>query len=371
MNQVNEHEIVGLIAARLSPSMDVVKYAKLLEQVGTLGGALENALEDECFQQLKVALASSATVAAAQQSLKGWRRLGIGAVPLGDPRYPDQLLEIADPPRILFYRGDWEQHDLNAPALSIVGARRADPVGCDLAQHFGREISQYGGCVVSGLAIGIDGAAHRGTLTSTRSFSTIAVLGNGLETVYPRYHERLAFEILECGGLLISQFEPDQKPYPANFLNRNRIVAALSQGTLVIQASKQSGSLVTAKNAVEYGRELFVVPGSLHDSRFAGSNELLKHGAYLVTEVQDIWDVLPDLKNISSTGTKAETTGMSASQSEILRALQGIPSLHFDELRGMFLTSPSFFEDVLLLELEGRVVRLPGNMIALTAESRK
>lgn len=363
-----ENELVGLMAARLSPAIDVAQYSQLLERTGGSLEALLSSDKNELCQALICALQRRTLRREGLRLLETWHAAGIGVVGWNDPRFPESLKTIADPPFILFYRGNWRERICASRSISIVGARRAQRISCDSAAEFAFELASHGACIVSGLALGIDGAAHRGALESEIPLPTVAVLGNGLHSVYPRYHERLAQSILERGGLLLSQFEPEIHPYPSNFLNRNRIIAALSEGTLVIQASAKSGSLVTARNAIEFGKELFVVPGSHADPAYAGSNELLKHGAYLATGVQDIWDVLPALRcrDPRETNPHAPSSArLSDSATKLLKLVETQESIGVEELKVSSGESERFFEDLLQLELDGLIVRLPGNAVAI------
>ena len=210
--------------------------------------------------------------------------------------YPPDLRHIHDPPAILFCRG--ERSILTKPCVSIVGARNCDRYGRSVAMALGRELAQAGNVVVSGLALGIDGNAHRGALEGLKTISrgaTCAVLAHGLDRVYPTQHEGLAREIVESGGLLISHFELGCPPLPHQFLDRNRVIAGLALATVVVQAAKRSGSLATARFAMESGREVLVVPGPIDNFRSEGCNRLIQQGAYPLSRVEDVFDLVSDL----------------------------------------------------------------------------
>ena len=207
---------------------------------------------------------------------------------LGDPRYPATVLEAADPPLLLFAEGDLRL--LQAPSVAIVGSRHATVQGEENARAFAEALSLAGVTVVSGLARGIDAAAHEGALAAG-SGSTIAVLGTGLLQVYPKAHIALARRIAQQ-GLVLSEFLPDTPALRANFPKRNRIVAALSRGTLVVEAAVQSGSLITARLASEMGREVLAIPGSIHAPQARGCHALIKQGAKLVETAQDVLEEL-------------------------------------------------------------------------------
>lgn len=207
-----------------------------------------------------------------------------------DPRYPDLLKQINSPPLILYAQGNLEL--LKSPQLAIVGSRSCTPYGQQKAQLLAQQLSQIGLTITSGLAIGIDGMAHQGALE--RSGNTIAVLGTGLNNIYPKRHKALADQIREK-GLLLSEFWPDTQAFPSNFPRRNRIISGLSLGTLVIEASVRSGSLITARYAIEQNREVFALPGSVDNPQACGCLKLIQQGAKLVLTSNDIIDEFPQL----------------------------------------------------------------------------
>jgi DNA processing protein len=212
-------------------------------------------------------------------------------IPLNDARYPPLLHEIADPPLALFAHGDARL--LGQPQLAVVGARNATPQGLDNARAFAGALARAGLVVTSGLALGIDGAAHQGALDAAGA--TIAVCGNGLDRVYPARHRELAHRIAGS-GLLLSELPTGIAPRPENFPRRNRIISGLALGTLVIEAAPGSGSLITARLAAEQGREVFAVPGSIHNPLARGCHALLRDGAHLVETVDDVLrEVAPQL----------------------------------------------------------------------------
>ena len=355
----------GLLASRAYP----LKTEAYLERLRLAGdhAALLSALPDGLPELLRLVESGNALEQAAQQLL-GWQEDGINAVTICTPDYPLELSRISNPPIMLFYRGQGLREFQSEHALAVVGSRKANKEGCDLAYEYSKQLSQAGVCLVSGLAFGVDASAHRGALASGRACSTIAVLGNGLQTVYPAAHRDLAKEIIDAGGTLLSQFEPDERAYPANFLNRNRVIAGLACGVLVVQATDRSGSLVTARYALEEGREVMVLPGSACDPRYVGSNRLIKQGAALVTNVQDIEDILPGLSDgageASDDGSSSEEV-LSKSQKLILKSLRENGSLSLDKLSELLLKPENFASDVLQLELGGQVERLPGNQLGL------
>lgn len=205
-----------------------------------------------------------------------------------DPGYPALLGELADAPPLLFVAG--EPGVLEAPQLAMVGSRRASQPGLDNARAFARSLAGGGFVITSGLALGIDGAAHQGALES--GGKTVAVLGTGLQCLYPRRHVRLAAQISEQGGALVSELPLDCPPQASNFPRRNRIISGLSLGVLVVEASPSSGSLITARLAAEQGREVYAIPGSIHHPGARGCHQLIRDGATLVESIEHILEAL-------------------------------------------------------------------------------
>lgn len=205
-----------------------------------------------------------------------------------DPRYPALLAELPDAPPLLFLQGD--PGLLETPQLAIVGSRRASAAGLDNAHAFARALAGGGFTITSGLALGIDGAAHQGALDA--GGKTIAVLGTGLQRLYPRRHARLARDLLAGGGALVSELPLDCPPQAANFPRRNRIISGLSLGVLVVEASPSSGSLITARLAAEQGREVYALPGSIHHPGARGCHQLIREGAVLVETTEHILEAL-------------------------------------------------------------------------------
>ena len=209
-------------------------------------------------------------------------------ITLADEIYPKALLEISDPPAMLYAKGDLST--LNLPSIAIVGSRNASTQGEKNAENFAQALAESGLCIVSGMALGIDGAAHRGALKANQG-RTIAVVGTGLDIVYPSKHRDLAHQIASQ-GLMLSEFAIGTPSRPENFPQRNRIISGLSLGCLVVEANIHSGSLVTAKFATEQGREVFAIPGSIHSPVSKGCHLLIKQGAKLVDTTKDITDEL-------------------------------------------------------------------------------
>jgi len=203
---------------------------------------------------------------------------------LHDPRYPPLLRELSDGPPLLFIQGSLEA--LTTPQLAMVGSRNPSSVGAETARDFARHLAGVGLTITSGLALGIDAASHRGALDAQGQ--TIAVMGTGVDRIYPARHRDLAHAIVAGGGALVSEYPPGTAPLPGNFPRRNRIISGLSLGTLVVEAARQSGSLITARLAGEQGREVFAIPGSIHNPLARGCHQLIRDGARLVESAQDV-----------------------------------------------------------------------------------
>lgn len=218
------------------------------------------------------------------------RNPNIVQIQRNSPSYPARLLDLCDPPNSLYIYGDIRL--LSVPAIAIVGSRVASPEGIKNAHYFAQALSAEGYLIISGLARGIDGAAHLGALGPNRNLPTIAVCGTGLDIVYPREHLGLAAAI-GAAGLLVSELAPGSGPKAWHFPRRNRIIAALSLGILVVEAAERSGSLITARLGCELGREIFAIPGSIHSPLKKGCHQLLQQGAKLVQSPKDILEELP------------------------------------------------------------------------------
>jgi DNA processing protein len=289
-------------------------------------------------------------------------------VTLGDPAYPPMLLEAADPPLMLFVRG--RVGLLRQASLAIVGSRSPTAQGSDNARAFATELSGAGLTVVSGLAHGIDAAAHEGALCGPGS--TIAVVGTGLDQVYPRSHADLARRIAAAGAV-VSEYPPGTPPLAAHFPQRNRIIAGLSRGTLVVEAALRSGSLITARLAAESGREVFAIPGSIHSPQSRGCHALIRQGAKLVETAQDIVEELglaavPGSSAEAAPGSTADPPG-SADHDPILEAL-GHDPVSLDALMARCgWPAADLSARLLEMELEGRVARLPGGLFQRRANA--
>jgi DNA processing protein len=284
---------------------------------------------------------------------------------LADADYPQALLQTADPPLLLYMQGRCEL--LSAASVAIVGSRKPTPQGLDTARHFASELSHAGWTIVSGLAAGIDGAAHQGGLAGLGS--TIAVVGTGLGQVYPRAHAGLAKRIAE-EGLMLSEFALDMEPLAEHFPQRNRIIAGLTRGTLVVEAALRSGSLITARQAVEAGREVFAIPGSILSPQARGCHALLRDGAKLAETVEDILEELAAgprqaTMKVSIAPSMASAAAPASDQEEddaVLRALGHDPATLDALIARCGWPAPELNVRLMELELDGRIARLPGGL---------
>lgn len=293
---------------------------------------------------------------------------------LADPDYPVSLLNTEDPPLMLYAMGHsaaWEPGALDAMrCVAIVGSRNPTPQGAINAREFGSALAQAGLTVVSGLALGVDGAAHEGALQGAGGgpIATVAVVGTGLDRVYPKSHLELAKQIA-AQGLLLSEYPLGTPPMAAHFPQRNRIISGLSLGTLVVEAALQSGSLITARLALEQGKDVFAIPGSIHSTQSRGCHALIKQGAKLVESAQDILEELgaPVLRaRASEVGSApdglAPDDGLTLEQTALLQALGFEPS-SLDALQARTgRDTPHLQADLMGLELQGRVMRVPGGL---------
>ncbi len=273
---------------------------------------------------------------------------------LSDPDYPALLREIASPPPLLYGRGD--PLTLALPAVAVVGSRHASGAGLDTARRFAAGLAAGGFAVVSGLALGIDAAAHRGTLAAGR---TLAVMGTGIDRVYPRQHADLCAEILAGGGALVTEFPPGTPPRAGNFPRRNRIISGLSLGVLVVEAALRSGSLITARQALDQGREVFAVPGSIHNPLARGCHQLIREGATLAETTADLVAQLGGLlafKGAEAMPAAATAGPPAGSEAERVLDAMGYDPLAVDTLVERTGLDAARLTRVLVeLELSGRV----------------
>jgi DNA processing protein len=305
-------------------------------------------------EPVALAICAGPDIAALKPTLDWLKQSGNHLITLADAYYPKALLEIPDPPPVLYAKGclNW----LDTPCIAMVGSRNASPQGEKNAEEFAQALCQHGFSVVSGLALGIDGAAHRGALKANGA--TIAVVGTGLDIVYPARHRELAHQIAER-GVILSEFGLGTPSRAQNFPRRNRIISGLSMGCLVVEANVQSGSLITARLAVEQGREVFAIPGSIHSPVSKGCHQLIKQGAKLVDNIHDI---IVELGTVVTTDNLTTSLTDSNMQPHPVLNCMGYDPVGMDVLlERSCLTADSLSTMLLMLELEGKVAPLPGS----------
>ncbi|MBI5834512.1 MAG: DNA-protecting protein DprA [Armatimonadetes bacterium] len=292
--------------------------------------------------------------------------LDVDLVVRDDPRYPLQLAAIDDPPVLLFVRG--RLPDLNQPCVALVGTRRVNAYGSLVAEQLGRELAGLGIGVISGLAAGIDSAAHKGALRAGDGGYTAGVLGTGVDRIFPASHVELAEQVAARGGL-ISEFRLGESPLAWHFPLRNRIISGLSRAVVVVQAPLRSGALITARLATEQGREVLAVPGLITDARQEGCHALIRDGAGLVRDVDDILASL-NLRRAEEGDTldfggpppaPAPAVKLSDDEQRVIETLGLTPVCVDDVIEGSRLSTPEVQSALVTLELAGLVVRLPGN----------
>lgn len=348
MNKTQEDWIL----AALTPGMGPVAMLKLVRAFGSISTAL-NATHADLTPILgqKTALALKEGFAHERcRKTQAWlARPGTFLLTLLDEDYPSALSQIAAPPPLLFGLG--RRALLTQAKFAIVGSRRAQVLACKTAQEFAALLAAQGYTIVSGLASGIDSAAHSGALKHPAS--SIAIIGTGIDRVYPASNVALAQRLAQ-EGLILSEFPLGTKPLAHHFPQRNRIIAGLTCGCLVVEASIDSGSLITARLAAEAGREVMAIPGSIHHPHSRGCHQLIKAGAKLVETIEDILDEIGTLTPLSP--AKLQPT----EESDLTRAL-GVEPVTIDQLVvKLGLTSSTLYAMLLQLELEGQVASLPG-----------
>ena len=292
-------------------------------------------------------------------------------VSFGCKEYPERLKEIYDPPPVLWVRGDARL--LSRPSIAVVGTRHPTPYGSGIAEMLSRDLAARRLLIVSGMARGIDSCAHRGALAAR--MPTVAVWGTGIDVVYPKENKKLAEEILATGGAIVSEVPMGTFPAPQNFPRRNRILSGLSVAVLVVEASENSGTRVTARCAAEQNRDLYAVPGNVTNKGSWTPNTLIKQGAKLVATWEDVWEDLPsqvrlELESQAPAESRSETTAsllpdpvLRPQEAMVLEVLRKDASLQIDEILDLLetqLTSSEVFTALFELEIAGRIRGLPG-----------
>ncbi|MEO7159633.1 MAG: DNA-processing protein DprA [Polaromonas sp.] len=372
-------ELQAWLRLALTPGVGNTTARKLLTVFGSAQAIFEQSsatLKKLGSDKLASTLRSEPPKLAGQlQTTLDWLQAGDDrrVAVLGDAAYPAALLDIEDPPLMLYMLGTLANETQKAArtiasSLAIVGSRNPTPQGESNARQFARAFGSAGICVVSGLALGIDGAAHDGAMLG--GGETIAVVGTGLDRVYPKKHLALAHRIAGQ-GMIVSEFPLGTPPLNANFPKRNRIISGLSRGTLVVEAALQSGSLITARLAAEQGKEVFAIPGSIHSPQSRGCHALIKQGAKLVEVAQDVLEELkmlptgsgPALDALQAPAQGDDGDSPAPATEDPLLAALGFDAVSLDALQARTgLDTAHLQAQLLALELDGQVARLPGGL---------
>lgn len=351
-------DVAAWLRLTLTPGVEGAGLRRLLAALGDPERVLA-ASRAELARHAGAAVAAAIKDGAAAEAVaaaEAWLdQPGNHVVTLADAAYPHRLLEIADPPALLYVKGRLEL--LARPALAVVGSRQATAQGLLNAESFAHAFSEAGLTVASGLALGIDAAAHRGGLAGAAS--TIAVLGTGADIVYPARNRALAHEVAERGAL-VSEFPLGTRALAAHFPRRNRLISGLALGCLVVEAAADSGSLITARLAVEQGREVFAIPGSIHSPLAKGCHALIKQGAKLVESAAD---VLEELRFATPAAPRRTVDDVADARARALLAALGDDPADSDTLAARCGLSAADTAALLTqLELEGRIAALPGGL---------
>jgi DNA processing protein len=358
------------LALRLTPGLGARLAAKLLRHFGSPEEIFRASLTELEACQLPVAAAqatfSKAAFRDAEKELAQVRKAGCHLIHWEESEYPKRLLEIYDPPPLLYVRGN--EQVLNRYTISIVGTRRPTPYGNQIAERLARDLAEHGLIVASGLARGIDSSAHRGACAASRG-ATIGVLGSGIDVIYPKENRKL-FEEVEKRGAIITEFPMGSYPAPENFPVRNRMVAGMALGVIVVQGAQYSGSLITSRLAMEFGREVYGVPGNVTEPVSFAPNQLIKQGAKLVVGWEDVVEELPteiraELFPVEATTQEERASLFEANLSPIEKRLFDLirieEAIHVDELvETTGLSSSETLAALCEMEMRGIIRQMPG-----------
>jgi DNA processing protein len=370
MRLMEPDQYLGWLALALTPGLGARTAGKLLRELGSPEAIFNASLTALEAQHLPAAVAqalhSRQPLSSAAKELAQAQAAGCRLLTWDEPEYPTRLREIYDPPPLLYVKGNIAL--LNRHVISIVGARRPTPYGNQMAERLARDLADRGLVIASGLARGIDSSAHKGALASA-SGATIGVLGCGIDVVYPKENKKL-FEEIAQRGAIISEFAMGTFPAPQNFPIRNRIISGMALGVVVVEGAQYSGSLITARLAMEFGREVYGVPGNATQPASFGPNQLIKQGAKLVTSWEDVVEELPTPVRAEllpvETATSEERArlveqNLTATERPLYELLSVDQSRHIDELVELSgLNSSEVLAALFDLELRGVVRQLPG-----------
>lgn len=369
------------LALALTPSLGPSRCRRLVEHFGSANAVFKASLTEleaaglHAVAAQSIALGKSAELA--QEEMVRAASVGAQILTLDDPVYPPLLKQIYDPPVALYVRGD--PAILSIPGIGVVGTRHPTPYGLGMAERPACDLSARGIIIISGMARGVDAAAHRGALAAKAK--TAAVFGTGIDVYYPRENSRLADQILALGGALVTEFPVGSFAAPQNFPIRNRIISGMSVGVLVVEAGEYSGTRITARCALEQNRELFAVPGNVTNRNSWGPNTLIKQGAKLTATWEDIWEELPadvrlkleaDRPSATEPGATASlfpSEAMPPHERKVLAVLKADESTQIDDiverLEGV-MSSSEIFAALFELELAGKIRQMPGKNFVKT-----
>ena len=370
------------LALSLTPQLGPTRGRRLVEHFGEIRRVFHASLTELEGAGLPAVAAQSIALGKSMEEAENefakTSEAGAKIVAIGDPEYPPRLMEIYDPPLALRVRGDVSI--LSKPGIAVVGTRHPTPYGLGMAERLSCDLAARGIILLSWLARGIDTAAHRGAVAAKGK--TVAVFGTGVDEIYPRANKKLAEQILEFGGALISEFPTGTFPAPQNFPIRNRIISGLSVGVLVIEAGEYSGTRITSRCALEQCREVFAVPGNVTNKLAWGPNTLIKQGAKLVATWEDVWEELPSdvrLQVGPAAGAVATEPGITASlfdqqempaqERKVYALLRADEAVHIDQLIEKLdgrLSSAEIFSALFELEMASKIRQMPGKYYVRT-----
>ncbi len=380
-----ERRRLAWLATVLTPGMGAIRTVRAMRWMGEAERVLRASLTELEASGMPAAAAQfcfdGRALKAAEEELDRVRETGGQVVCFEDAAYPAALRNIYDPPPVLWVRGD--AGVLEEPGIGVVGTRHPSTYGAGMAEMLSRDLAERGLVIFSGMARGVDTAAHKGALAA-RGGRTVAVWGTSIDVIYPKENKRLAEEIVAGGGAIVSEFPLGTFPAPQNFPIRNRVISGMSVGVLVIEAGEHSGTRVTARCAMEQNRDVYAVPGNVTNKNAWGPNTLIKQGAKLTATWEDVWEDLPSQVRLlledrqglgeSSAGEAASlfsgtgSAAMSDGERAVMQQMRADEATQLDELMERLegqLESPEIFAALFELELAGRVRQLPGkNFVA-------
>jgi DNA processing protein len=363
------------LALSLTPGLGPKRGRSLVEHLGSVQNVFKASLTELEAAGIQAASAQSLgtgrSMELAHDELGRAAAAGVSVVCLDDSSYPAQLRQIYDPPLVLYVRGNVDV--IGQPGVAVVGTRHPTPYGLGMAERLACDLAARGLIIFSGLARGVDAAAHRGAINAKGK--TVAVFGTGVDVLYPKENTRLTEQMLSLGGALISEFPMNTFAAPQNFPIRNRIISGISIGVLVVEAAEYSGTRITSRCALEQNREVFAVPGNVTNKNSWGPNTLIKQGAKLTATWEDVWEELPPQVRLALTPATSDESqaGEAASlfgetelpphERKILKILKADEATHIDEIVESLeadLSSSEIFAALFELELAGKVKQMPG-----------